>query len=166
VPATLIDTAGLRDTDDPIEAEGVRRARARAGAADLVLHVTDGLGEPALGQRIVNKIDIGGQAPGEHDEALFVSAKTGAGLRELETWLIDWARRTVHAGELPLVARERQRTALNEAVSALDQAIGEADTVLRAEALRLAARALGRVTGRVDVEEVLGAIFGRFCIGK
>ena len=166
VPATLIDTAGLRDTDDPIEAEGVRRARARAAAADLVLHVTDGPGEAALGQRIVNKIDLGTQASGERDGALHISARTGAGLRELEAWLVDWARHAVRVDEPPLVARERQRAALNDAVSALDQAIGEDDTVLRAEALRLAARALGRVTGRVDVDEILGAIFARFCIGK
>lgn len=167
VPATLIDTAGLRETVDPVEAEGVRRARARAAAADLVLHVTDGGGgEAVIGQRVVNKIDLGGQTPGLCDGVLHVSAATGAGLPELEAWLVAWARRAVQADEPPLVARERQREALNQAVAALESALIEDDVVLRAEALRLAARALGRVTGRVDVEEVLGAIFGRFCIGK
>lgn len=166
VPATLIDTAGLRDTDDPVEAEGIRRARARAASADLVLHVGDRLDPAAAGQPVVNKIDAGGTQPGYRDGVLYLSAKTGAGLETLEAWLIDWAARTTRTDEPPLIARARQRTALSEAVARLDEALAEPDAVLHAESLRLAARALGRVTGMVDVEELLGEIFGRFCIGK
>lgn len=166
VAATLIDTAGLRDSDDPIEAEGIRRARARAAAADLVLHVSDRPDPAPVGQRVVNKIDASGLAPGRAGDALQVSARTGAGLAALERWLIDWAATATRGDEPPLIARARQRTALADAVARLDDALGEDDAVLHAESLRLAARALGRVTGIVDVEEVLGEIFGRFCIGK
>lgn len=166
VPATLIDTAGLRDTSDPIEAEGIRRARARAAAADLVLHVIDDPAEAPLGQRVLNKIDLSGHVPGLSDGVIAVSAKAGIGLDTLEKWLIDWAAAAVRTDEPPLIARSRQRVALGDAVARLDDALGETDPVLHAESLRLAARALGRVTGQVDVEEILGEIFGRFCIGK
>lgn len=165
VPVTLIDTAGLRSTDDPIEAEGIRRAQARAAAADLVLHVAETWPDEPLGQVVINKIDLERQQIGGTDD-LRVSAATGAGLDRLEQWLADWAQQGTHSDEPPVVARERQRKALADTVSYLDEALGEPDTVLRAEALRLAARALGRVTGRVDVEAVLGEIFKRFCIGK
>lgn len=166
VPITLIDTAGLRDTVDPVEAEGIRRAQRRAAAADLVLHVvTDPPPEP-LGQVVVNKIDRSGAAPGWRDDRLYISAETGAGLEVLEGWLADWAVRRVPLGEPPIVVRQRQRLALGRAQAALDEAAAESDPVLYAEALRLSARALGEVTGRVGVEDVLGDIFGRFCIGK
>lgn len=165
VAVTLIDTAGLRDTDDPVEAEGIRRARARAEIADLVLHVVDQPDEAATGQKVVNKIDLLQAAPGVHDGAIHVSAKRGEGIAELRAWLVDWAQRAAPR-ESALVTRARQRESLEEAVDWLERAAGEADLVLRAEALRMAARALGRVTGRVDVEQVLDAIFGRFCIGK
>jgi tRNA modification GTPase len=166
VAATLIDTAGLRDTDDPVEAEGIRRARARAASADLVLHVTDGAAAAPLGQLVVNKIDARGELPGSRNGRLYVSAKTGAGLDRLEAWLVGWAAQATHRDEPPLIARARQRRALADAVARLDEALAEGDPVLHAESLRLAARALGRVTGVVDVEELLGEIFGRFCIGK
>lgn len=166
VPATLIDTAGLRDTDDPVEAEGIRRARARAASADLVLHVSDRVDGGADGQRVVNKIDSAGLAPGHRGGVLYLSATTGAGLDTLEAWLIDWAANATRTDEPPLIARARHRAALAEAVARLDEALAEPDAVLHAESLRLAARALGRVTGMVDVEELLGEIFGRFCIGK
>lgn len=166
VPATLIDTAGLRDTDDPVEAEGIRRARARAASADLILQVSDGKDPAAIGQPVVNKIDAGDTPPGHRDGVIYLSAKSGAGLEVLEAWLIDWAARVTRTDEPPLIARARQRTALVDARERLDEALAERDPVLHAESLRLAARALGRVTGMVDVEELLGEIFGRFCIGK
>jgi tRNA modification GTPase len=166
VPVTLIDTAGLRDSADPIEAEGIRRAQRRAAAADLVLHVVIEATEAPLGQVIVNKIDRTRAEPGWRDGRLHVSAETGAGLDALEGWLADWALRRVPIGEPPVVVRQRQRLALGRAQAALDEAAVEPDPVLYAEALRLAARALGEVTGRVGVEDILGDIFGRFCIGK
>ena len=169
IPVTLVDTAGLRETEDPLEAEGIRRARARAEHADLVLHVVDARSSDmdALGQRVVNKIDLSGSAPGVHDDAIHVSARTGAGMAALETWLADWARSVVRTDESPLVTRTRHRVALEACVANLDEALAvAADPVLTAESLRLAARALGRITGLVAVEEVLDEIFGRFCIGK
>jgi tRNA modification GTPase len=166
VAVTLIDTAGLRDTADPVEAEGIRRARARAAAAELVLHVAEAPPAQPLGQVVVNKVDRSRIAAGFRDGVLHVSVKTGDGLDDLERWLADWATTATRTDEPPIVARERQREALAAALAHLTEALQETDTVLRAEALRLAARALGRVTGRVDVEEVLGEIFGRFCIGK
>ena len=167
VAATLIDTAGLRDdSSDPNEREGIRRARERARTADLVLHVSDGPVGPTLGQPIRNKIDLASAPAGYHDGILYVSARSGTGLAELENWLIDWARNFVAADEPALVTRRRQREALEAAINYLAEAIDAVDSVLRAEALRLSARALGSVTGRVDIEDVLGEIFGRFCIGK
>jgi len=166
VPVTLIDTAGLRDSDDPVEAEGIRRARLRAASADLVLHVVDRLPADALGQIVVNRIDESGHAPGSREGILHVSARTGAGFDALEGWLADWAVRQVPTGDPPLIVRQRQRLALARALDALLEADSEQDPVLYAEALRLSARALGEVTGRVGVEDVLSDIFGRFCIGK
>ncbi|MCS6987681.1 MAG: tRNA uridine-5-carboxymethylaminomethyl(34) synthesis GTPase MnmE [Sphingomonadaceae bacterium] len=161
VPATLLDTAGLRDSSDPVEAEGIRRARARAAEADLVLALGDG---PGL--RVVNRIDLTGEAPGIRDGVAYVSALTGAGLDELRAWLVAWARRQVPRGEPPVVTTARQAQLLGETQACLREALVERDPVLRAEALRLAADALGRLTGAIGPEEVLGAIFGRFCIGK
>ncbi len=166
VPVVLVDTAGLRETDDPVEAEGIRRARDRAAAADLVLHVADRIPDAVLGQLVINKVDLGLAPAGSHDDVIYVSAKTGAGIDALEQWLAEWAASLLRTGETPIVTRERQRRALEAAAAYLALARDEVDAVLRAEALRMAARELGRVTGRVDVEEVLGEIFGRFCIGK
>jgi len=166
VPVTLVDTAGLRETDDPVEAEGVRRAKARAAAADLVLHVGECTPSSAVGQPVVNKVDLGSELPGFRDGIIYVSAKTGAGIDVLENWLADWAGRAIRTDEPPIVTRERQRRALEATVAYLNEALDQSDAVLRAEALRLSGRSLGQVTGRVGVEDILDEIFGRFCIGK
>lgn len=158
-PAVLLDTAGLRDTTDPVEAEGIARARARAATADLVLD----LGEHG---NIRNKIDLGNQPAGWRDNRLHISVASGAGLPELEAWLKDWATRQIPKGETPLVTTARQEGLLTETLTRLREAEGEDDPVLAAESLRSAAHALGRLTGRIDPEAVLGAIFSRFCIGK
>lgn len=158
-PAVLLDTAGLRDTEDPVEAEGIARARLRAQTADLILD----LGENG---NILNKIDETGEAPGWHGGKLHVSATTGAGLPELEAWLADWASEQIPKGEPPLVTTARQQSLLAETLARLNEAEAEGDPVLAAESLRSAAHALGRLTGQIDPETVLGAIFGRFCIGK
>jgi tRNA modification GTPase len=179
-PVTLLDTAGIRAAEDPVEQEGVRRAQARASAADLVLWVIDaadvvvGRPEAAADARplwtVRNKIDLldsGSQrlpaAPGEYA----VSARTGRGCEVLISALSGFVRDTFMAGEDVLVTRERHRAALEEVVGALDraQAAGGREDIV-AEELRLAARALGRLTGRVDVEDVLDVIFRDFCIGK
>lgn len=166
VPATLIDTAGLRESVDPVEAEGIARARARAAEADLVLHVADAPPPIALGQLILNKCDLTTRPAGVDSGILTISAKTGAGIADLEQWLVEWAKAKVPAGEPPLITRRRQRDALIVARESLADAVDAVDPVLRAEYLRLASRALAALVGRVGVEEILGEIFGRFCIGK
>lgn len=157
--ALLLDTAGIRETDDPVEAEGIARARVRAGTADLVLDL-------GPGGNVVNRIDESGLAPGLRDGRFYLSAKTGTGLAELEQWLAEWAGRQVPKGESPLVTTGRQQALLEETLGYLREAAQQQDAVLAAESLRSAANALGRLTGRIDAEAVLGAIFGRFCIGK
>jgi tRNA modification GTPase len=159
---TLLDTAGLRDSDDPVEAEGIRRARERAAAADLVLDFGDGTG----GFRIVNRIDETGAAPGFHDGAWHLSARTGEGVDALVAALARWARTQVPKGEPALVTTARQAHCLQETLSFLRGSLAERDPVLRAEALRQAAHSLGKLTGMIDPEALLGAIFSRFCIGK
>ena len=179
-PITLADTAGLRESQDEIESEGVRRALARAASADLSLVVFDGalwpeadaqsralLGEDALA--VLNKTDlIGDPAPaaiGGHP-ALGVSCLTGAGIDALLETLADEIARRYPAGGTPALTRARHRQAVMECRDALARAIaGPADERL-AEELRLAAHALGRITGRVDVEAVLDLVFRDFCIGK
>ncbi len=173
---TVIDTAGLRETADRIEAEGVRRARARAAEADIVLAVRDvsaageaaGAGAIVAGAGVVipvaNKVDLAaGRAA---DGAIGVSALTGQGLDRLREALIAAGRRlTARAGPPPLT-RARHRAALEAALAALTRAMAEGSEELRAEELRITLRMIGRVTGRWGVEEILGEIFSRFCIGK
>jgi tRNA modification GTPase len=176
VPVVLVDTAGMRETHDPVEAEGVRRARARATAADLILWLVDNSRTDARPENIsratwlvrtkADLIDSESQQSLRRQGFIVVSAKTGLGVDELVAKLSNEAERL--GGEPALVTHARQRHALAEALQHLD-AILSAPTQpeeLIAEELRLAARALGRVTGRVDIEEVLDEIFKNFCIGK
>ena len=168
VAAILIDTAGLRETVDPIEAEGVRRARARAAAADLVLHVVDGTQglaqQPEGGLVVINKVDLASMVgpPG----SVAVSATRGDGIADLRAWLADWAARVVRPGEPTLLTHVRHQAVFSDAAAAIEDAAGTNDPVLRAEGLRYAARAFGRIAGRVDVDDVLDRIFSTFCIGK
>jgi tRNA modification GTPase len=180
-PVTLLDTAGIRDTQDPVEMEGVRRARERAGAADLVLWVTDATTDAVNADRgegtariwqVRNKIDLARRdlnpSPCGSEEVFPISALTGAGLAELVAALARFASAALAGAEASLVTRERHRGALRKVVEALDRGLGEGagreDIV--AEELRLAAGELGRLTGRVDVEDILDVIFRDFCIGK
>jgi tRNA modification GTPase len=247
-PVTLLDTAGIRDSDDPVEREGVRRARERAAAADLVLWVVDAAGSddtsssfrgrPEAGTRnpetsseqasgfrvhafsasrndeelpptwlIRNKIDLmGGSQRNElgeqsvrkteplhqtnstltnmvnerltprnesgfaHTEPMFnLSAATGEGFDALFSALTRHAADFLAGAEPALVTRQRQRVALGDGLAALRRAltpdVAKREDLL-AEELRIAARALGRLTGRVDVEDILDVIFRDFCIGK
>lgn len=180
-PVTLLDTAGIRETDDPVEREGVARAKARAAAADLVLWVTDASApesESLNGSKsaeqwsVRNKIDMAPKVAGSAAEDLGkhrfgISATTGAGMERLLSALASFARESMGALEPALVTRERQRRLLEDAYSALSRAISASDREdIFAEELRMAARALGRLTGRVDVEDILDVIFRDFCIGK
>jgi len=195
-PVTLMDTAGIRETDDPIEREGVRRALARAAGADLVLWVVEaaippvavdvpvGSGKSSHVWIVRNKLDLLDQAAGSgpsgsgHLECEFgtmaprafgTSALTGVGLDEILSALSGYAKAFFDQGEPALVTRERHRAAMGETMEALGRAISEGaggreDIV--AEELRLAARGLGRLTGRVEVDDILDVIFRDFCIGK
>jgi tRNA modification GTPase len=165
VPVTLIDTAGLRETDDPVEAEGVRRALDRASRADLVLHVVEasGPGAPAgEGLHVANKVDLTPAPPGW----LGVSAATGAGIDTLRAELAAAVRRLTDAGANPVLSRARHEAALRAAASHIGAASSAMWPELRGEELRLAMAALGRITGAVGVEDVLDTVFGAFCIGK
>ncbi len=167
VPVTLVDTAGLRDTADAIEAEGIRRARARAETADYVLLVGDICTGVAAGTgqalRICNKIDLGGVVP---EGTMGVSAATGAGVDALQARLAAIARSLTEGAGPPPLTRMRHRAALMIAVDRLDAAAEIEIPELRAEDLRLALGAIGRITGTVGVEDLLGDIFSQFCIGK
>jgi tRNA modification GTPase len=164
VPVTLVDTAGLRAAADEIEAEGVRRARARAAAADFVIGVSEP-GEPlADGDlKVTNKIDLGGTVPAG---AMGISARTGGGLDLLRDRLAEAARSLTEGSGPPPLTQARHRAALLEAAERLAGAQTAGLPELRAEDLRLALRALGRITGAVGVDDILDTLFARFCIGK
>lgn len=176
---TLSDTAGLRDSDDPVEAEGVRRARARAEGADLRLWVR-APGDPAgvaaayvrPGDLIVaTKADLA-EGRGEDEaaglERLAVSTTTGQGLEALHDWLARRLAEDLAGADFPAVTRERHRLRLTEALAAVAAARVALDQApeMAGEDLRRAASALSRVTGEIGVEDVLGEVFATFCIGK
>jgi len=177
-PATVADTAGLRETTDSVEAEGVRRALARAEEADLRLVMVDWsageaaqeavrelLGDDAIA--IANKVDRGGEPP---EPWIPVSVTTGFGLETLMIRIGEELERRLALSEAPGSTRLRHRHAVNESLEAIRRARegleGGIPLELPAEDLRLASRALGRIVGRVDVEELLDVIFREFCLGK
>jgi tRNA modification GTPase len=182
-PVTMLDTAGIRDTGDPVEREGVRRASVQASGADLVLWVIDAAGQdkpstqvPAAAWVVVNKMDLADLKEKGNIESEFInknvihfiSSATGTGVTELVGAISGFAE-SFFTREAALVTRERQRAHLRETLVALQgaqQAAQEGREEIMAEHLRLAARALGRLLGRVDVEDVLDVIFRDFCIGK
>lgn len=169
VPVTLLDTAGLRETSDPIEAEGVRRARARAAQADLVIELVDATSPAqtsALGVgvlRVATKIDL---APIPSGIEIGVAAPGGVGMEGLRDHLAKAARGLTDRSGPPPLTRARHRAALIEAAERLATAIDAPLPELRGEDLRLALRAIGRVTGQVGVEDILDSVFRQFCIGK
>lgn len=185
-PVILADTAGLRAAGDEIEREGVRRALERAASADLRLVVLDGATWPAVDDETrrllgtdaivaLNKADLIAGAPERTAAGIplyAISAKTGAGLDTLLAGIEARVGAAFEggAGTAPVVTRARHREALAAALAALERFQGTdgrlARPELAAEELRLAARALGRVTGAVDVEDLLDVIFAEFCIGK
>jgi tRNA modification GTPase len=166
VPVTLVDTAGLREACDSIEAEGVRRALARAAEADLAITVIE-VGSFAPSNQgyliVANKADLGHPGP---DGALRISAKTGLGMDELRARLAAIAREMTESNGPPPLTRARHRAALRAAAEHLEAAERVDLPELRGEELRLAVQALGRITGHVGVEEILDTVFSRFCIGK
>jgi len=189
-PVTLLDTAGIRESHDPVEQEGVRRARTRASAADLVLWVTDlsaagamaNEADPGLSDaevwRVENKIDLTpecgwgkneSQSSQIANQSFTISAIEGTGVDRLVVALTDYAKQYFAQTEATIVTRARHRQALEETVAGLNRALGQGQgggEELIAEELRSAATTLGRLTGRVDVEDILDVIFRDFCIGK
>ena len=185
VPVILTDTAGLREAEGKVEAEGIARALSQLDEADIVLWLVDATAPvwtpprsanprksaqiPAMGRqiRVLNKIDLAQDASFVRD-CIKISAKTGQGLDLLIDHLQGEAANATEQGAgSPLMTRARHRVELEGARAALKR-FGDPSLSpeLRAEELRIAARHLGRLTGRIDVEEVLGAIFAEFCIGK
>ncbi len=179
----LADTAGLRETADIVESEGVRRALARAESADLRLGLVD-VSRETLPVELVNalragdalirtQIDRGAPAPvcAPPDVRAFdVSAMTGAGLRALEAWMAETVQARLSRREAPALSRARHRRGVEQALEALeraDMALASGGPVeIAALEVRHAVRALEGLTGRIDVEDVLGAVFSQFCIGK
>jgi tRNA modification GTPase len=173
---TLSDTAGLRDSDDPVEAEGVRRARARAEAAELRLWIR-GPGDPPGGAAdyarpgdllVLAKADLGAAEAVEGFEALSVSASSGAGLSALHDWIAARLARDLSGSDFPAVTRERHRLRLIEALASVEAGRAALNSApeMAGDDLRRAADALARVTGAIGVEDILGEVFSTFCIGK
>jgi tRNA modification GTPase len=181
LPIVVSDTAGLRDAAGKVEEEGIRRTRARAREADLVLWLVDAAnldqpvpadlevrGERMLG--VVNKFDLldTNVLQPLPEGAVAISARTGFGLDRLTLRLTAFARARIGRDEAPALTQARHRQQLERCRAALSTFLASPaeEFELRAEDLRRATLALGRITGLVDPEEVLGEIFGRFCIGK
>jgi len=171
VPVVLADTAGLRETGDAIEAEGVRRARAQGQSAELVLAVFAADAAPdaetlalleAGALAVVNKADLAAPTLA----GIAVSARTGAGLPALRAALEAAVRARAGLSDVAGLTRPRHRAALADTIAALDALPYAGLPELRAESLRAAMRALGRLTGAVGVEAILDLVFSEFCIGK
>ncbi len=179
-PLVVADTAGLRAVASRVEDEGVRRALRRARDADLKLAVFDGTTWPETDARtaelvdahtivVINKLDLGRPAPPlavAGRPALPVSALTGEGIEELLAVLGSEVAECCLSSAAPPLTRTRHSASLEECRAALARYLAAGAAELAAEDLRLAARALGRITGRVDVEDILDVIFRDFCIGK
>lgn len=178
-PVTLIDTAGLRETGDTVEQIGVFRAKARADAADLVLWLDEHGAPPPSAfaapiWRIVPKSDLHADDPPAHggqecgSDSLSLSAQTGENLSVLLARLSEFSQNLASTGASGLLARVRHREAFMKALAGLDHLAETPDlpVELIAEDLRAARFALDRLIGTVDVEDILGDIFSRFCIGK
>jgi tRNA modification GTPase len=184
VPMNIIDTAGLRDTRDAVEAIGIDRAWAAIGQADVLALLVDAregvtAADVAIVERlpdklrlvtVFNKIDLSGDAPraeeGRQGWRVHVSAKSGEGIDALRRVLLSLAGWYADSGDI-FMARERHLVALERAAAALQRAGRVAPrTELFAEELRVAQQELGAITGEVSADELLGEIFARFCVGK
>ncbi len=162
VPFVLVDTAGLRESDDIVESIGIDRARSEAERADILLWLGDPdetPDHPTL-VALAAKSDLGETRPG-----LPVSAVTGEGLERLAEALLDRARELLPKGD-ELALDRRQHELLADAQAALLRAAGLRDPILLAEELRNARSAIDQISGRAGVEQLLDALFGRFCLGK
>jgi tRNA modification GTPase len=181
--ALLADTAGVRDTVEAIEAEGVRRARAWAEDADLRLWIVDAAASDGRWREaaslarpgdllVLNKSDLApgsdaaAVAAGRDFESLSVAATSTTDMAALRAWLEARVVNALTGAEFPAATRLRHAESLTEAAERVSRALAQPEPELAAEDVRLAARALGRVSGRVDPEAVLDRVFSSFCIGK
>ena len=182
LPLHLVDTAGLRDSHDPIEQEGIRRARAEIARADHLLFVTEAgapespppdlLAQAGAVTRVINKIDLTGESPRSESASdwtdVYLSVRSGAGLDLLRTRIREAAGFAGTEGQFS--ARRRHVEALRQAAESAGHSAGllatGAGPELAAEELRLAQQALGEITGQVHSDDLLGRIFASFCIGK
>ena len=179
-PVVVADTAGLREPKGTVEREGVKRARKRASESDLRLTLFDGNAWPecdpetrALVDKnsipVITKADLHGTIENprvENIDALSISAKTGEGMDVLLRRLEKEIEARMEGSGSPPLTRLRHRVSLEDCAQALERFSKASAPELAAEDLRLAVRALGRITGRVDVEDVLDRLFAEFCIGK
>lgn len=176
----IADTAGIRETGDEVEAEGVRRAAAWAGAADLRLWIVDGSASDgswrlarSLAQpgdlALLNKSDLpAGNDAAALSDALAISTRSQLGLAPLREAIVNRVVADLDGSEFPAATQARHTALLDLARDHLERAIGAlaGTPELAAEDVRLAIRALARVSGAIGAEDVLGAVFGKFCIGK
>lgn len=169
VPVRLTDTAGLRETNDVIEAEGIRRAKVKAEKADFVILVAapgEPFAQPSAGAgvlRVRTKADL---TSAQEMGAFYVSAKTGVGMAELRARLVLEAQTLTDRQGAASLARPRQVACVRDTMIALDMALNLEEPELRGEELRAAAQALARLAGGIGIEEILDAVFSGFCIGK
>ncbi|MCF8473483.1 MAG: tRNA uridine-5-carboxymethylaminomethyl(34) synthesis GTPase MnmE [Emcibacter sp.] len=185
-PVTIMDTAGLRESRDVVEAEGIRRAEERAKSADIKIIMAEAKFWPILPKSLINQIDsnsilllnksdiypISATDLLNHDypclTVLPISAKNETGLAAFLSCLAEQVEKRMELTDAPNLTRARHREALEKTVQHLDRFCMEPnkEITLLAEDLRMAARHLGSITGRVDVEDILDVIFLEFCIGK
>ena len=174
-PVTFADTAGLREPTEEIEAEGIKRALRRIQEADFVIAIADAQSYPHIDEAtqealknnprhiiVWNKSELTEKIPHE----LCLCAKTGEGLDELWYQITSFVVETMGTGSEMMLTRERYKTSLTDCLNALKRSLTAPALELQAEELRLAAQALGKITGRVQISELFDIIFSTFCIGK
>ena len=174
-PVIITDTAGIRDTQNPIEQQGVEIAKEKVSNADIVINLYDAsnpkIDEFITNQKVIyvaNKIDKLSseqlnKIPQNH---LKISAKYNQGVDNLVANILDIIKENFANQTSPLITRTRYREALNECLIYLDEFSLDKEIELSAEDIRLACRSIGKITGHVEVDEILDNIFGSFCIGK
>jgi tRNA modification GTPase len=173
-PVTFVDTAGIRETSDPLEKQGIGRSLERTANADLVLWLFDGespscppevLDRPV--QRVRTKADLSDVALLASD-VISISTKAETGIHELLSAIGEFAKEHFEGSGSVIVGTERQRAAVRGALEAIDRICVERDLPgeVVAEELRVSARSLSRITGRIEVEEVLAEVFSQLCVGK
>jgi tRNA modification GTPase len=173
VPIRISDTAGIRETTDKIEMEGIRRALKKAAEADLKIFLIDAknpiLREDLIDQNTIlvrNKIDLLSSELDEFKDSISISLSENKNTSNLLKKLEEKVLELIPNHSSPLITQERYRVALKNSVANLENFSLAKNIELAAEDLRLAAREIGKITGKIDIENILDVIFSRFCIGK